>query len=616
MLRLLRQWWSRRREQPQHASASAAAVELVAQGRLREAEDALRAACARRPHDAEAWHLLGYVLQHRGNTREAVDALERAAVAAPANPDALYSLSISYRAAGERRRAIATLERLTVLRPEWHVPWLTLGDMLAEGDDIDPARDMYRRALAAEPAAAEAHHNFGNLLLRCGLADEAIACYREAVALQPSFVRAYSNLLCALNYADGGNPEATRDAHFEFDARYARALAPPPSERWRPRAHGRIRIGYVSPDFRDHAVGRLVEPALRHHDRGRFELYCYSDVKQPDARTSRFRAYAAAWRDVASLDDEALAAQVRRDEIDILVDLAGHTEGNRLLAFARKPAPVQVTWIGYPNTTGLTAMDYRITDARADPPGLTDSLHSERLLRLPEVYLPCERPEERIDAGPPPCLARGCVTFGSFNTLMKLSARAIALWARVLLAVPGSRLLAITVPEGRTRERLREAFARHGIAADRLHLKGRLAHAEFLAAHAEVDLALDTFPYHGTTTTAHTLWMGIPLVTRVGATHVSRVGLSMLHNVGLGDLAAADDDEFVACAARLARDVPRLVALRKGLRERVERSALMDGPRFARHLDSAYVSIWEAFLSGPPPRSASAADPVKTRSAP
>lgn len=590
---ILKQLWSRQRNRSEAPSGSATALALLEQGRLVEAEAALRVGCAAQPNDAEAWHLLGHVLNLRGNTGEAIVALERASTLAPENADGLYSLGSAYRATDDPVRAIEVFQRITELQPLWFAPWIVLADLYAGRDRVDDAEDMYRRALTLAPQVAETHYNFGNLLLRCGSADDALVHYREAVALQPSFARAYSNLLCALNYADSAGTGEIRDAHFEFDSRYAGALEPPQHAHPIRSAHDRTRLGYVSPDFRNHAVGRLVEPALKHHDRERFEVYCYSDVKRPDDRTARFRSYAAHWRDITSKDDDAVAEAIRDDEIDILVDLTGHTDDHRLLVFARRPAPVQVTWIGYPNTTGLRAMDYRITDGYADPPGSTEHLHRERLLRLPEIYLPCEKPEDEVAVTPPPSLSRGYATFGSFNNLMKVSGRTIELWARVLRALPGSRLMAITVPEGRTRARLREAFAQHGVGAERLDLRGRLTHPEFLQAHADVDVALDTYPYHGTTTTAHTLWMGLPLVTLAGSTHLSRVGVSMLANTGLGDLVADTDDQFVQIAISLATDASRLAHLRTTLRQRVEAGPLMDGPRFTRHLEAAYESIRE-----------------------
>ena len=585
---LLARWWSERRGGPTVESA----VQLINQGRLAEAEDALRDACARHPRDAARWHLYGHTLALRLKTDDAVRALERAVEIDASNADALYSLATSLRASGERSRAAALYTRVTSLRPDAYAAWLALADLALESDSVDEAEDFHQRALAAGAQIAEAHYNYGNLLLRCGRANEAVARYREAIALKPSFMRAYSNLLCALTYADSESAEEIRDAHFEFDRRYAQTLRRPAPPRRRRAAGDRLRVGYVSPDFRNHAVARLVEPALKHHDRERYAVHCYSDVKKPDERTARLRGYAAVWRDISGLDDDAVADAIRGDGIDVLVDLTGHTDDHRLLVFARKPAPVQATWIGYPNTTGLAAIDYRITDAYADPPGTTEHLHSERLLRLPDVYLPCERPAEAIDPGPPPSASIGRVTFGAFNNLAKVSGTALRLWARVLQAVPDSRLVIVTVPEGRTRARLLDAFERHGVSAQRIDFRGRLAHEAFMRTHLEVDVALDTYPYHGTTTTVHTLWMGVPVVTLAGDTHRSRAGASLLANAACGDLVARSEDDYVAIASRLARDPMRLRALRESLRERVEHGAIMEGARFARALERAYEAMW------------------------
>ena len=586
--RLLARWWSERRG----GADLKPAVRLINEGRLADAEDVLRGACAQYTSDAPAWHLYGHTLSLRGKSEASIRALQRATDLAPENADAVYSLASALRSAGEAARAIELYRRVTALRPDAHAAWLALADLHAERDP-DEAEALYERALASAPASAEIHYNYGNLLLRCGRAEEAVARYREAVALQPAFVRAYSNLLCALTYADSASAEEIRDAHLEFDARYARGLASATPHRLR-RAGERVRVGYVSPDFREHAVGRLVEPVLQHHDRERVMVHCYSDVKRPDASTARMRAYAAVWRDIAGMDDDAVAALVREDGIDVLVDLAGHTDDHRLLVFARKPAPVQVTWIGYPNTTGLAAMDYRISDAYADPAGMTEHLYSERLFRLPDVYLPCAAPPERIDPGPPPSASLGRVTFGSFNNLAKVSGTAVRLWSSVLRAVPESRLLILTAPEGRTRLRLLEAFAAHGVSADRVELRGRLDHESFLRAHREVDIALDTFPYHGTTTTVHTLWMGVPVVTLAGDTHRARAGASLLANAGCGDLVAQSAGEYVGIAAALARDGARLRMLRSTLRERVESGPIMDGARFARALERAYEEMLAA----------------------
>ncbi len=590
---LFKQWRSAR-----NAAASpptlAAAVELLKQGRLKEAENDLRLACAAHPDDAECWHLYGHVLSLAHKYDEAVRALVHAVRLAPVNADAAFNLASALRYSGQYERALESFGAVTRLRPDWALGWLGTADLYAALDAVDQAEDCYRRALAVDPGLPEVHFNFGNLLLRCGLAEEAIGCYREALRIEPAFPTAYSNLLCALNYAGNFSAEDVRDAHFEFDRRFGRGCARPAAAR-SARSDRPLRVGYVSPDFRVHAVSALCEPALKHHRRDRFVVHCYSDTDKPDARTERLRSYAARWRDTSKLDDDALDAAIREDAIDILVDLAGHTENNRLLVFARKPAPLQVTWIGYPNTTGLSAMDYRITDAIADPPGQTEHLHSERLLRLPHIYLPFETPDEPIDVSPLPAVSNGFVTFGSFNTLMKVSARSIDLWARVLRDTPASRLIIATVPHGRPRAHLGNAFRQRGIDPGRVEFRGRMPQADFLELHRHVDIALDTYPYNGTTTTAHTLWMGVPVISLAGSTHIARVGASMLTNAGVPELLAFSEDDYVKRATELAHDLATLAALRSSLRSRMVAAPNMDGALFTRELEEAYESIWEEY---------------------
>ena len=286
---------------------------------------------------------------------------------------------------------------------------------------------------------------------------------------------------------------------------------------------------------------------------------------------------------------------IRADAVDILVDLSGHTPGNRLLAFARRPAPVQVTWNGYPNTTGMTGIDYRITDALCDPPGATEHLHAEKLARLPAVYMAWRPPDDAPDTGPPPALAAKRVTFGSFNSCYKLTPDLIALWSRILQRLPESRLMLLTIGAGAAERRIRELFAQHGIAAPRLDIRPRVTHEEFLAAHNGVDIALDAFPYHGTTTTCFSLWMGLPVVTLAGATHVSRVGVSLLGNAGLREFVANNADDYVDIAVKLALDLPRLAALRAKLRGVLLDSPLTDGAICARNLERAFREMWAAY---------------------
>jgi predicted O-linked N-acetylglucosamine transferase (SPINDLY family) len=431
-----------------------------------------------------------------------------------------------------------------------------------------------------------------------GRVDEAIATAREAIALQPANASAHSDLLRMLNYADMQDPAAVAREHRDWAQRHERPLADaaPPHANVRDPAR-RLRIGYVSPYFRKHAVTFFLEPVIEHHDRNRFEIILYADVAQPDEYSARLRAHGAAWRSTVGASDAGVAAMIRADAVDILVDLSGHTPGNRLLAFARKSAPVQVTWNGYPNTTGMTGMDYRITDAACDPPGATAHLHSEKLVRLPGVYMAWRPPEDAPDVGPPPALAAGHVTFGSFNSCYKITPRLIAVWSRILERVPHSRLMLLTIGAGAAERRIRSLFARHGIGAPRMDIRPRVTHENFLAIHNEVDIALDAFPYHGTTTTCFSLWMGLPVVTLAGATHVSRVGASLLNHAGLRELVASTDDEYVDFAAKLAHDLPRLAALRAKLRGMLLDSPLTDGAGYARNLERAYREMWAAYCA-------------------
>jgi len=348
----------------------------------------------------------------------------------------------------------------------------------------------------------------------------------------------------------------------------------------------------VSPDFTHHAVAYFIEPILAAHDRTRVEVFCYANVRVPDATTARLRTLADHWRDIAQLDDDAAAACIRQDEIDLLVDLAGHTAHHRLQVFARRPAPVQATWIGYPNTTGLDAIDYRLTDEICDPPGQTETWHSEKLVRLPSTFS-CYQP----DAAAPelnalPAVASGRITFGCFNNFAKITPEVIALWGQLIRQLPDAQLLLKSrgLEDPTTAARIRAAFANAGIGGARLALNGKeLSVHDHLQLYHGVDIGLDPFPYNGTTTTCEALWMGVPVITLAGNVHAARVGASLMAHVGLPDLVAATPDDYVAKAAALARDLPRLGTIRQTLRETMRRGPLCDAAKFTRQLEAAYA---------------------------
>ena len=593
---LLRQLWSPR---ARAAGSIDEATALMGAGRLSEAETMLRALCAHQPDDPQARVLFGRVLYLMGRAGAAAAALQQAVELVPNDTDALYLLGRARTDIGEYDAAAEALRRLTQLDRSFGRGWLALADAIAATGDLDAAEAHYLRAVSLAPDEKTAPYNYAILLENTARADDAAKYYRQALKIDPDFVRAHSNLLFVLNRTERIAPPALFREHVAWARRHAEHITAAADPQPPARSKERLKIGYVSPNFRDHAVTYFFEPVLRHHDARAFDVYCYSDTTSPDHRTERLRATGCTWRETAEDSHAQLAARVRADGVDILVDLSGHTRGDRLLAFARKPAPLQITWNGYPNTTGMSAIDYRITDGYADPPGMTEHLHTERLLRMPEIYMPFEKPDDDVAIGPPPREARGAPTFGAFNVAPKLTPRMLRLWARILERAPGSRLLMLALPEGATRERLAAAFKSRGIARDRLDLRGRVPHVEFLRTHNEVDVALDTFPYHGTTTTAHTLWMGVPVVTLAGATHASRVGVSMLSNAGLPELVAESDDDYVGKAVAIANDVDRLRELRATLRTRLAASPNMDGPRFTRHLEEAYRRIWDDYVRSP-----------------
>lgn len=579
------------RRSPRKPVTLQAAQALLESGRTDDAVSLLRELCIAQPDAFEPRLTLGRVLYATKALGPALAALEQAHELEPTDTDAQYLLARALVDCGDFAAASALLRPLTSTLPEWAPAWLALADACTGARALDAAEDAYLRALELVPESSIAHYNYGVALEKMGRVDEAIAHYRRALAIEPQFRAAHSNLLFALNRTDAVTPEAVYAEHVEWARRHAEPLtraAPLPKSR---RSRGRLRVGYVSADFREHPIGYFCGPVLRHHAREAFEVYCYSDVRVPDALTDALRDLDCVWRETCRLSDEALAALVRKDAIDVLVDLTGHTGGDRLLAFARRPAPLQVTWIGYPNTTGMSAMSHRITDAHADPPGTTEHLHTERLIRMPEIYLPFAVPGEDVPTGAAPSITCGYVTFGSFNVAPKLTPRMLGVWTRILRELSDARLMMLTLPEGRSRSRIEAIFEHGGVDPARLDLRGTLSHRAFLEAHHAVDIALDCFPYHGTTTTAHTLWMGVPLVTLAGPTHASRVGVSMLSNLGLPELVASSEDDYVRIAVALARAPPRLRALHETLRGRMLGSPNMDGARFTRFLEDAYVKI-------------------------
>ncbi|HEX2828481.1 MAG TPA: tetratricopeptide repeat protein [Burkholderiales bacterium] len=448
---------------------------------------------------------------------------------------------------------------------------------------------QYTAVLALGAESAAVHAQLANCYARLGRGAEAVPHYRRAAELDPRAGYVEHSVLGALNFVPDITPEAVFEAHRAWGERLMASVRPVLQHS---RSNERIRVGYVSPDLRRHPVTYLFAPVLEHHDRARFEIYCYDPVGDGDAVTVRLKRASEHWREVAGRSDEAIAETVNDDRIDILVDLAGHTTHSRLRAFAMKPAPVQVSWLGYFNTTGLPTMDYFISDPHSSPEG-QQRWFSESLWRLPHTRFPYEPPAFAPEVGRLPARARGGVTFGCFNNLSKVNDRVIALWARVLDAVPGSRvkIVAIGLHDEGNREYWRERFASRGIAPDRVELSPFLPHEALLAAYGEVDIALDPFPFAGGLTSLEALYMGVPVVTLEAPMLPGRQTISFLRNVGLETLVAADEEAYVAAAVQLADDLDALAALRASLRERMRASPLMDYAAFTRDLEKAYEQM-------------------------
>jgi len=616
------------KQRPDYADAhSNLAALLHAKGRFAEAEKSARRALALDGKHPQAWNHLGIALSAQSKFEEGVAAFRRAIELDENFTEAYDNLGKALAAVGSLHEAMRSHERAAKMKPDFasahtnlgHVLMMLgrsndalwafgralalkptaaqacdFGNALMEAGRAEEAAERHFQALTLEPGSAMFHHNHGVALLKLGDLENAESRIRRAIGLDADALLPHSALAFLLNHMPGRSAAEIFTQHREFGRRFKQDQM---IRRSQPHSHtGRkIRIGYMSGDLRDHPVAVFAEPVFAHHNRQEFEVFCYHNFARSDGTTERLKSHVDVWRDIYWRSDDAVADLIGSDGIDILIDLSGHTTHHRLLVFARKPAPVQATWLGYLNTTGLDAMDWRITDERACPTGLLDDFHTEKLMRLPDgqwCYLP---PKEAPRVSVAPILQAGHCTFGSFCTLSKINRQVMESWAQLLESVPGSHLLigttVATIPAAFL-ERLRAS----GIDINRVDVRPSKPFNDYLASHASLDVMLDTFPYTGGTTTCHSLWMGVPIVSLAGDTATSRGGASLLHTVGLPELVATTREQYVQIAAALAQDVDRLVALRASLRERVRNSPLVDAVRFTAHLEDAYRAMWQRAL--------------------
>ena len=615
-------------------SALANATKLYEGGRLQEAERACRDILAKTPSDPDALQLLGLIAGQAGHLDHSLTLLDLAIAQRPDFAAAYANRGIALMGLGREDEALASLRRAVELRPDHLYSWYALGNALVSTGDMAGAETAFREALKLNPAFVEARSNLaftvqqrgrvdeaidhfelalkdgpnhvavnyqlGVVLHAAGRVEEAAARYRRALELEPGHTQAASNLLLAINYLPSFSREDLFNAHRSFDIGQARDLAPAsPSHANDRDPERRLRIGYVSGDLRAHPVGFYLAGPLAARDPAAVEVFCYSNDPRHDEITEGLKASSDNWRSIFGLSDDEAAALIRDDQIDILVDLSGHTDGGRPLLFARKPAPVQASWLGYPGTTGLSAIDYAVMDPSTAPEG-AQAWFTEALVRLPHgrfCYAPPSYAPEVATPGERP------VTFGSFSNLAKIGPEVVRVWARVLDAVPGSRLVLKwrELGQPKVRQRLADAFAAAGVGPDRLELRAGSSHPEWLAQYADIDIALDPFPFGGGLTSSEALWMGVPVVTLPLSRAASRQTLAFLHGLGLDDLAAHSEDDYVRIAAGLANDQARRAELRQSLRERMA-SAPMNHPKvFASALEAAYRQMWRRWSAGHKP---------------
>lgn len=577
-------------------------VALFNSGKFLETENQARTLLERYQDSSLAgffWKVLGSALLSQG--KDSLDALQKAADLSPGDPEANNTLGGVLRAFGRLDESLLSLHRAIALAPNYAEAHNNLGTTQKALGQLGRAQDSYRRAVELKPDLAEAHNNLGQLLSYLGLTEEAITSYRQAIAVKPSL---YTALLFSINHSQ----ELSGADIFAEHCRFGELVEAPLRAGWQQHTNSRVperylQIGFVSGDLNNHALASFIEPVLMHlADSVRLYLHAYVNSAKDDDVAQRLRGYFRQWLPIVGMSDKDLAARIRSDGIDILIDLSGHTDQNRLVAFAHKPAPVQISWMGYPGTTGLQAMDYYLSDRFLLPIGQFDKFFTEKIVRLP-ANAPFLPDKDAPEPGSLPALTNGYVTFGSFNRIGKIGREVVAVWAQLLRAVPRSRLLLGGMPEDETVDTLVASLLQEGIESERLSLHRRSVSSIYLALHQQVDICLDTFPYGGGTTTCHALWMGVPTLTIAGHTISGRTGAGILGHVGLEGFVARDATDFVKRGVFWSGNLDELSDIRTGLRERFTKSAAGQAEVVASGLERALRIMWQRWCSGMPPSS-------------
>jgi predicted O-linked N-acetylglucosamine transferase (SPINDLY family) len=576
---------------------------LEALGRTEEALVSCDKALALKPDLAEAWADRAGMLQRATRFAEAIECSDRALALDANSVAAHYSRGVALVGLARPAEALAGFDRAVTIDPQFVAGHAARGAALFALGAYDEAKGAYDRALAIDPGFAEAWCGVGNVHFVKHRLLESIAAFDKALAIRPDYVEAISNKAFALDFADVGFEEqqAARKHWWRAVGEKIAAAARPPHDNDRDPVR-RLRLGYVSGDFWDHSAALCFGPVLRNHDRAQFEVFCYACSAKSDDKTAEFKRLADRWCDATALSDDALAERIRADGIDILVDLSGHSGGNRLGVFARKPAPIQVTAWGHATGTGLATIDYLFSDPVAIPPDV-------REVFAETIYdLPCLTSIDPLPAGlapaEPPVLANGYITFGAFNRAYKMSDEAVQLWGRILQAVPGSRILLkhTGFDDPAMRARLAQKFLAQGVATDRIEFMGGSSRKDHLLAFSKVDMGLDTFPQNGGVSTWESLQMGVPVVTRLGNSMPSRLGAAIVSSIGLTDWVAADAEGYLAIAVKFAAEPDRLRLLRHELPARIMASEAGNSALYTHAVERAYRTMWERYCESSLPK--------------
>jgi len=546
------------------------------------------------PDNAQTYNNLGNVYWALDEFEQAQQCYQQALALAPDYVEAHYNLGVALTYQRQFAEAVPYYQKALALDPQHVDAYINLGHALQFQDKVSEAIQYFKHALTLKPDVAEVYGRLGHAFVRKGLIDEAIEHYRQAVILKPSYRLAHSNLLLTLNYSEAYDPKALLAEHRRFDQLHVAPLKKHIQAHLNERTpQRRLKLGYISPNFSKNSVAFFSEPLLAHHDHQHFELFCYHTDKFVDNVTQRLRGYADCWRHCVDISDADFAEQIRHDQIDILVNLT--LPGLYELVLARKPAPIQVTYLGYPTTTGVSTIDYRLSDAYVDPIGSSEAFNSETVIRTPDSYF-CYRPYDNApEVKPLPALTQGYITFGSFNNYSKLNDKTFALWAHIITQVPGAKLLikAKALQDPPTRQEFINRMHQLGIAAQRLVIADYTRSTEeHLQLYHQVDICLDSYPYNGATTTCEASWMGVPVVTLVGATHVARMGLSLLSSLGLTDFIAYTPEDYVRINVHYAHQWEALHRLRHTMRARMQAASIMQPETFTRNVEALYRQIW------------------------